>query len=95
MRDCRKPGDDTRWRTRDGLPAPLGKLHEKPKQKSMTGQKPESPVISMPLSYWQQTMGYWKITPELLKEAQKHPDGLIGRIKDGTLLKIGNESNKK
>ena len=40
-------------------------------------------------------MGYWKITPQDLKDAMKRPDKIIGRIKDGTLLVIGNESSKK
>ncbi len=55
----------------------------------------ERTVISMPLSYWELHSGFWKITPELLKEAQNRPDKIIGRIKDGTILKIGNESNKR
>jgi len=52
-------------------------------------------VISLPISYWEMHTGFWKISPELLKEAQGRQDKIIGRIKDGTLLKIGGESNKR
>ena len=52
-------------------------------------------AISMPLSYWEEKRTYWKIPKELLLSAQKRKDGIIGRIKDGTILKIGSESNKK
>ena len=58
-------------------------------------KKTERVIISMPLSYWEQNLGYWKIPPQLLAEAKKREDKIIGRIKDGTFLVIGNESNKR
>jgi len=57
--------------------------------------KPQRVIISMPLIYWELHLGYWKLTPQDLKDAMKRPDKIIGRIKDGTFLCIGNESNKR
>lgn len=51
-------------------------------------------VISMPLSYWEMHTGFWKIKPEWISAA-KSRDGVIAKLGDGTLLKIGNESNKR
>jgi hypothetical protein len=52
-------------------------------------------VISMPLSYWEINLGYWKIPPAYLEEAKKRKDGIIGKIKNGDYLVIGDESNKR
>lgn len=51
-------------------------------------------VISMPKSYWDLNAGFWKIKPEWIREAE-HRDGVIAKLSDGTILKIGNDSNKK
>lgn len=52
-------------------------------------------VISMPLEYWKQEKDFWKIPIDWILEAQKKETKTIGRLKDGTILKIGNLSNQK
>lgn len=51
-------------------------------------------VISMPKSYWELHAGYWKLKPEWIQQAESR-GGVIAKLGDGTILKIGNESNKK
>jgi hypothetical protein len=57
--------------------------------------KPGRIIISMPLSYWEMHAGFWKLTPQDLKDAMKREDKIIGRLRNGDIIKIGNESNKR
>lgn len=55
----------------------------------MTNQQP---IISMPLSYWENQKDFWHIKSEWLEKA-KHNGGIIAKLKDGTILKVGADSN--